>query len=75
MVGVVALSREGSNSATRTVEQVTAQYQALTASESLGSTRLRITAVDICYGKSKKLFNFFFIQVFYIKPKNVENKL
>jgi mediator of RNA polymerase II transcription subunit 16 len=57
MVGAVALSREGFCGTTRTMEQVMAmsQFQALTASESLGSIRHRITAVDICYGKSKFL--------------------
>ena len=52
MVGVVIMSREGSP-------------QLITTSNSLGSTRHRITAVDICYGKSEQA-HIPFIQYSYI---------
>lgn len=40
MVGALAVSKDGTS------------QSLLTTTESLGSTRQRITAVDICYGKS-----------------------
>jgi hypothetical protein len=45
MVGVVIASREGHHGSP----------QLIITSDSLGSTRHRITAVDICYGKSQYL--------------------
>jgi hypothetical protein len=45
MVGVVIASREGHHGSP----------QLIITSDSLGSTRHRITAVDICYGKSQHL--------------------
>ena len=43
MVGIVIASREGHHGSP----------QLMITSDSLGSTRHRITAVDICYGKSE----------------------
>jgi mediator of RNA polymerase II transcription subunit 16 len=68
MVGVVTLVQDGQNALARTLEASGPSYSALTASESLGTTRQRVMAVDICYGKS----NYFviancvhhFVQVF-----------
>lgn len=41
MVGALAIPKEGT------------PHPLITSTDSLGSTRHRITAVDICYGKSK----------------------
>ncbi|XP_059470201.1 mediator of RNA polymerase II transcription subunit 16 [Neocloeon triangulifer] len=52
MVGVVTLVQEGMSSITKTLDANGPNYNALTASESLGNTRQRVMAVDICYGKN-----------------------
>lgn len=41
MVGALAITKDGNS------------HTLITTTESLGSTRNRITSVDICYGKSK----------------------
>lgn len=52
MVGAIAVPREGSS--------------LLTTTDSLGSTRHRITAADICYGKSTCYFLIFTIKILFL---------